>query len=57
MCATRIIFGILHINFRSYFFAFAYRLFHEDFSLIYGALVLNPLPLLYTLVICMYMYI
>ena len=30
-------------------FAFAYRLFHEDFSPIYGAIILNHLPSLYTL--------
>ena len=30
-------------------FAFAYKLFHEDFSPIYGAIILNLLPSSYTL--------
>ena len=37
---------ILEVN----LFAFAYRLFNEDFSTIYGALLLNLFPDLYTII-------
>ena len=37
---------ILEVN----LFAFAYRLFHEDFSPLDGTLLLNLLPGLYTLI-------